>query len=155
MRLTFEVSGQKLVNRELLRVGAYAGDAAPAFEAIAALMMTETREQFASEGGHASGGWAPLKPATVAAKQRGGFRPEILRRTDNLLHSLTIKGDPNQVLEITGQSLLFGSSLPYAEYHQTGTATMPMRRPLAFTQQARVGMTKILQRWILVGELAP
>lgn len=154
MRLTFECAGQTLISRELLRVGKYAGDARPAMAAIADVMIDETRQQFASEGRHASGGWQPLKPATVAAKARHGHRPEILRRTDALLRSLTVKGDPNQVLQVGRQSLTFGSSLPYADLHQTGTRHMPRRPPLAFTEETKKRIVKVLQRWVLRGELA-
>ena len=155
MRLTFECDGQTLIDRELLRVGAYASDASPAFHAIADMMRDETREQFSTQGAHASGGWRPLKPATVRAKQRAGMRPQILQRTGSLLDSLTVEDDGNQVLQVRPDSLTFGSKLPYSGYHQRGTRHMPRRAPLAFTEPAKRAMVKVLQRYILTGEVLP
>lgn len=153
MRLSFETSGVKQIDRELIRIGAYAGDVSPALKAIVGVMRDETRKQFNTEGGHASGGWAPLAPSTVAAKRRGGYRPEILRRTDALMRSLTVAGDPNEVVEIGKQELTFGSRLPYADLHQTGTHRMPKRPPLQFTEEAKRTIVKVLQRYVIAGEL--
>lgn len=155
MSILFEVDGETLINRRLLRVGAYARDASPAFAAIADLLMEETKAQFATEGSHASGGWKPLQPATVAEKARHGMRPEILQRTGSLLDSLTVKGDSNMILEIHPDSLTFGSRLPYADIHQKGSpkTNLPRRPPLAFTESAKRAVVKVLQRWIIVGEL--
>lgn len=155
MRILFDVAGEKLVNRRILRVGERAVDATEAFVAIGELMMSETGIQFATEGTHASGGWKHLKPATIAAKQRDEMRTEILRRTDDLLHSLTVKGDTNMVFEAHPTELIFGSKLPYALVHQNPRPTnphkTPKRPPLAFTNPTRVEIVKILQRFLMTG----
>jgi phage gpG-like protein len=153
MILRFECVGQKTINVHLLDFRDRTVDASPAFSAIAELMRAETAEQFESEGGHASGGWKPLKPATVKAKQHGGFRPNILQRTGSLLDSLTVKDDPNQIVEVGPLSLRFGTRVSYAVLHQTGTGHMPARQPLAFTEQARRNMTTIMQRWLVAGDV--
>ena len=153
MRFTFECSGQTLIDRELLRFGDRTVDVSPAFHVISDLMMDETKLQFATEGGHASGGWRPLKAATIKEKQRQGMRLQILQRTGALLDSLTVKGDANQVLEITPQTLTFGSRVPYADFHQTGTSHMPRRPPLAFTEPAKRAVLKVIQEWIVKGEV--
>lgn len=155
MRISFEVAGEKQIERELLRTGAYASNAEPAFKVIGELLMRETGEQFATEGRHGSGGWAPLKPATVLFKQRHGFRPQILQRTGSLLDSLTVHGDANLIFETGPQHLLYGTRLPYAEAHQRPKpgSPLPRRRPLEFTETARRAAVKILQRWIITGEL--
>lgn len=156
MRFTFEVAGDTLVERELLRVGDAARDARPAFDLIAGLMMRETGEQFDTEGRHASGGWKPLKPATLRAKQLKGLDPRILHATGTLERSLTRPGDANQILEVGPQELRFGSRLAYAGAHQNPrpTSRLPRRAPLAFTETAKREMIKILQRWLLTGEAA-
>lgn len=174
MRLVFEVDGDRLIERDLLRLGEYAQDATPAFEAIGGLMMEETKDQFATEGRHASGGWRPLAPSTVRRKLHGGRFTRgfaigpgggnfvavssgglgILYETGALERSLTDRDAPNQIFEAAPQELVFGSSLPYARYHQRGTHRMPQRRPLEFTEPAKRRMVKILQRWIVTGEVA-
>jgi hypothetical protein len=171
--LVFEVAGDKLIERELLRMGDYAQDATPAFAAIGGFMMAETKEQFATEGHRASGGWAPLAPSTIQKRGGagrsggaiftnpgggGGFTSggpvRILHDTGALEQSLTEPKGANQILEVTPQELVFGSRLPYAHYHQTGTRRMPRRRPLEFTEAAKRDMVKILQRFVVTGEVA-
>lgn len=156
MRLSFEVAGEKQIEREILRTGRYAGDATPAFRAIGELLIDETATQFATEGGHASGGWAKLKPATVAFKQRHGFRPQILQMTGDLLSSLTERHSSNMVFEPSHNELIFGTRLPYAAVHQRPKPgnPLPRRRPLEFTEATRRHAVKILQRWIMTGKLA-
>jgi phage gpG-like protein len=156
MRIVFEVAGDVQVNRDILRVGAYARDARPAFAAIADLIMDETALQFATQGAHASGGWAPLKPATIAEKERAGFGSRgILERTLRLEESLTVKGDPDMILDIRPDELAFGSRVPYAGAHQNPKpgSHLPQRRPVELTEEARRTFIKILQRWIITGEV--
>jgi phage gpG-like protein len=155
MRILFDVSWDVQINRKLLRVGAHSTDASPAFEAIADFWIAETREQFATEGRHASGGWKPLTPATLEAKRRKKLRPEILRATDRMLNSLTVRDDGDMILEISPTELAYGSKVPYVGAHQRPKATshLPQRRPVEFTETARRTTVKILQRFILTGEV--
>ncbi len=57
-------------------------------------------------------------------------------------------------LVVEGVELDYGSKLPYAEFHQRGTRKMPQRRPVEFTESARRNTIKILQRYLITGELA-
>lgn len=155
MRVTFEIAGDRQIARELLRFSGRAVDASPAFEAIGELLIEEERKQFDTQGAHASGGWKPLKPATLAAKQRKGLRLEILQATGPLMDSLTEKGDAHMIFEAHPTELVFGSAVPYAPYHQTGTHRgLPRRRPIELTEATRKACVKILQRWLVAGELA-
>lgn len=154
MRVLFEVAGDRQVNRELLRIGRYAGDATPAFAAIGDYLIEETKLQFATQGGHASGGWRPLKPVTLDRKRRLGLRLAILQETGALLDSLTQKGDANMLFEPSRDQLLFGSKLPYAEVHQNPKPgnPLPRRRPIELTEQARRNVVRVLQRWVMEGQ---
>ena len=156
MRVLFEVAGDVQLNRDIVRVGQRAQDMTPAFEQVAELWIGETAVQFVTEGRHASGGWKPLKQATIDAKRRDGLRPEILRAHDALYRSLTspTQTDPNMVLKITPGELDYGSKLDYVKYHQRGTRNMPQRRPVEFTEKTRRDTIKILQRYLLTGETA-
>lgn len=155
MQIFLSIDGDVQLNRELLRVGQNAGDLKPAFEVISRLWIGETKAQFATQGAHASGGWKPLKPSTVLAKRRKHLRPEILRATDALLRSLTVKGDPNMVLKIGETELDYSSKVPYVGAHQNPRpgSRLPQRRPVEFTETARRNTVKVLQRWIFTGEL--
>jgi hypothetical protein len=158
VRIIFEVAGDVQLNRDILRVGARARDMSPAFGRVADLWIEETAVQFATEGRHASGGWKPLKQTTVDAKRRAGLRPEILRAHDALMRSLTspTQTDPNMVLTIKPDELDYGSKLPYAEVHQNPKPgnPLPRRRPVEFTEKTRRDTIKILQRFLITGEVA-
>jgi hypothetical protein len=158
VRILFEVSGDRQLDRDILRVGDRARDMSPAFERVADPWIEETAVQFATEGRHASGGWKPLKDSTVAAKRREHLRPEILRAHDRLMRSLTspTQTDPNMILKIRPGELDYGSKLPYAGAHQNPKPgnPLPRRRPVEFTEKTRRDTIKILQRYLITGEVA-
>lgn len=153
MRFTFEAHGERLIEREILRMGDHALDMRPAFEFVAQAMMELERWQFDTQGARGSGGWAPLKLATSREKARKGEDPRILHASRALEHSLTDQGDANQRLEIHESWMVFGSTLPYAPLLQSGTSKMEQRRPIDFTEPDRQGIVKIIQRWIMLGEV--
>lgn len=150
-RFEFEIFGDVLVRRRLLGIAHRAGDMSPAFDQIADLLMDQTRMQFDSEGGHASGGWAALAPATVRLKARRNLDPRILRATGALMGSLTRRGDPNQELDVSGDRLVFRSRLARHRFHQQGTSRMPARPPLALREDAKRDAVRILQRYLVTG----
>lgn len=153
MNLQFAIAGDVQIDRKILRVAGRMVDARPAFVAIGNLLIDETKEQFDTEGQHASGGWKPLKEATVERKRRLGLRLEILQETGSLIDSLTAKGDPNMVFKPTRSQIEFGSKLPYAEAHQNPKpgSHLPRRRPIELTERARRESVRILQRYLITG----
>lgn len=150
MRLTIDALGQTHLDRDLLRFEANLAAPAGALLNIGTMLREMVERQFDSEGG-ASGGWAPLADSTVAAKQRQGLDPRILQATGRLKESLTRKFDSEHTERLSGSSLAFGTKVPYAIYHQTGTASMPARPPLALTDADKVTIVKTLQRALLTG----
>lgn len=155
MRIEFDFFGDVQVSREILRVGRYGADASPALRQIGELMQDETRRQFESQGIYASAGWTPLKPATIRAKQRKGQDLRILHMTHRLRDSLTGK-TADSVMVVRPDELRFGTKVPYAGAHQNPRAgsRLPRRRPIEFRGATRTAMVKILQRWIITGELS-
>jgi phage gpG-like protein len=151
MLIDVSLSGDKQVQRRLLRIGGRAVHARPAFEMLATWLMGLEREQFESEGQRSSGGWAPLAESTVKAKGDSS----ILFDTGAEMASFTERGDPNQTLWATDEFLLFGAKLPYPGFQQTGTSRMPQRRPLELTAADRLVPPRIIQAHILGGEQAP
>jgi phage gpG-like protein len=156
VRIVLEISGDKQLSRDLLRVGDRAVHAKPALEEIADYWMRLTTLQFDTEGRHASGGWKPLKEETVRRKQLANLDPRILRATGALFGSLTSRGDGNQILDVTETELAYGSRLPYAGAHQNPRpgSRLPQRRPVELTESARRETVKILQRHIFAGRSA-
>jgi phage gpG-like protein len=155
VRIVFEISGDRQIERELLRVSDRAGDVSPAFDRIIDLWVDETAEQFATEGAHASGGWAPLAQSTLRRKTARLFTGGILHESGSLERSLTDRGDANMIVEVSPDEVAWGSRVDYAQFHQTGTTRMPRRRPVEFTEGARRETVRILQRFVITGEVAP
>jgi phage gpG-like protein len=147
--ISFEVWGDKQVERELLRLSHAAADMRPAGKRFMEYMRSVERSQFDSEGRTGSGGWAPLKPSTVANKAARGLDPRILRATDRLRRSLTNKTSPDHIEEINADSFVFGSRVPYGRYHQKGTRRMPQRRPVELSERNRRAVVKIIQSHLL------
>jgi phage gpG-like protein len=70
--------------------------------------------------------WEELSPVTVDAK---GFA-KVLVKTGRLYESVvTPNGTSDTIWETSADPayLIFGTSVPYAKYHQTGTRRMPAR----------------------------
>lgn len=96
-------------------------DNSEALAAVADDLREMIAEQFATEGRAGGTPWAPLAPSTLRRSRRP--RSGILVSTGALLGSLRDLGAPGHVEEMSGQTLLFGSRLPYAIFHQTGTGS--------------------------------
>jgi phage gpG-like protein len=156
MLIELELAGDVQLRRELLRFRGAVADASPAFEQIArgssglkgvySLRGIE-RRQFQSQGAFASAGWAPLAPSTVRAKARRGLDPRILHATGRLAASLS--GGAGRVEIVSSSQLIFGTSVPYARFHQSGTARMPRRRPIELREQDRRAIVRTLQRYLV------
>lgn len=151
--LTWQVYGEDIVARELLRFEERELNAMPAFAAIVADIKDSVGEQFGSEGKHASGGWAPLAESTLAQKISQGYPTTILHRTLDLLRSLVDPNHADGIEEIDPEGFTYGTSLPYAMFHQDGTVNMPARPPLEFTEADKVLWVRRLQRYLVDGSV--
>ena len=154
MRITFEMLGETQFEREILRVGNRGGDARPAFRTIRHLWEEWNAQQFESEGSRASGGWAQLADSTVLS--RGSAHP-ILHLTGALEDALTGGLEEHTLITDDFMHMLLpdgdGEPGQYGSYHQSGTSRMPQRRPVEFTTHDREEMLKVLQRWVITGEV--
>lgn len=151
MHLSIEsIAGEAVIDRQLLRWSYNLRNPTVALEIAAAFLRRNAQDQFDSEGGHGSGGWAALADSTVAEKDRLGLQPEILRATDALMSSLTRRSDSQHFEErLSPDSLAFGTRVPYAIYHDTGTSRMPQRKPIELTDGDKVMLVKELQRALI------
>jgi phage gpG-like protein len=75
--------------------------------------------------------WAPLAPSTI--KRKGHDR--ILLETGALRESLVHVGGPGNVAETASRGMIFGTEVPYAIFHQTGTRRMPARPPVGISEE--------------------
>lgn len=143
--LSMEVEGEELISRQLSRFGEGVKDFSPAWRKMIEELYHIERDQFESQGGH-SGGWAGLAEST--SRRKG--HEVIMVNTRRLFRSLTQSGGDN-VADVTPNQLTFGSRVFYGVYHQSPAArTRLPRRPLiAFTNDDRTALVKILQAYLV------
>lgn len=157
IRLSLDVFGDQQLDRELLRYQQRGEDLSPAFEAVADFFLDVERRQFDTQGGYASGGWAPLAESTIRNKMRLNLDLRILHATLRLRESLTNRFDADHIRDIRADEMFVGTGVDYAAYHQgdrTFLSRTPRRRPVEFRAADRSQMVKIVQRHIETGETA-
>jgi phage gpG-like protein len=151
VRIGLEIFGDVQLDRELLRWSDAAGNMQPAFERVADDFYTIEKRQFNTQGGYASGGWAPLKPSTLRSRaSHGRYGPwQILDDTGDLKASLTEEGAKGAVRRITSDELFVGTDVDYAPFHQAGTSKMVRRRPVELTGADRRRWIQVVQRHLV------
>lgn len=100
----------------------------PYWEAVASPMVAGWFQSiWESEGAIINGSpWAPLTDTTLELKgRRGRAQMGILRDSDRLMHSLTIRGDADQLRDVSPLGLFYGtaassSGAPYPHFLQQG-----------------------------------
>lgn len=133
---------------------ARAQDLRPVFEVMHDAWVTEEVAQFATEGGYFGDGWAPLNPAYAERKRKKYGALPILIRTGRLLKSFIGEGGEH-IKHIAATEAEFGSAVPYAQYHQTGTDRMPRRVEVKATDALKqVGFHSAV-KYILTGDARP
>jgi len=152
MEFRFEIDGDQLISRRLERFAGRSVDARPAFGAMADTLRGYEKRLFDSEGGSSGAPWSPLADSTRKAKTNAGQDPRILHATLALRRSLADKRDPEHEEIVTPTTLVFGSKLPYARFHQKGEG-VPRRRPLEFNESQKRYLLKKLQRYLVTGEV--
>lgn len=158
MRMEVAVFGDKQVSREILRVGKRPSDSRPLWPSIIELMEKRIELNFRQQGKYASGGWAELKPATIAARKRAKLVPiKILTATRALRDALTDSSAAGAKRKMKKHELQFGTKgeVDYGVHHQFGApkANLPMRKPAEFTDATRKELVKLMQRFVMTGEV--
>lgn len=94
--------------------------------AIASAMRADAKENFRHERDPNDNPWKPLKnPKRQRAVRR--VKAKILRDTDRMFRSVTVKGAEGSIERVTDRTLSWGTDVPYAGYHQFGTKRIPRR----------------------------
>jgi phage gpG-like protein len=96
-------------------------------------------------------GWPPLAEATREKKQQQGLDPRILRATEVLFRSLTEPQAAMQIDEHAPDQMRFGTTVPYARFHDTGQG-VPERTLIELRPSERRQITEALETYIARGE---
>ena len=123
VRMTIDTRGIQQAKAELGRMRIRAGRIA---EGIAPALFRHISNgikwYFRFERGP-DGPWKPLAPYTIERKAALGLRPEILRETDRMMRSLTVRryrGQVDTIRYARGNELAYGTRVPYASTHEYG-----------------------------------
>lgn len=124
--LRMEVAGFEPVSVALSRFGENIRNFKPFWvEYFAPTFYRDVRRNFETEGSYV-GGWAALSPRYAAWKQEHYPGKTILRRTDALLRSMTLYSGgqvgAQGIFVADARSLVLGTSVAYAKYHQLPTS---------------------------------
>lgn len=150
VRFTFTVEGETQIDRTLARFADNVSDAEPLWDKLADRFASAERRQFASEGGYGSGGWPALSPRYAAWKAKAYPGKPILRREDELYTSLTRR--PFGIEVLTPSSMTVGSGTAHGRYHQQGDG-VPQRRPVELPESERRTWVRLIQRFIVTGNV--
>lgn len=147
-KFTFQVSGEKQVAVMLGALKGAVSNLEPVWSDIRADFLQGEQEQFDSQGGSGSGGWAALSPPYAAWKTMKAPGAPILVLSGALRASLTQDSDSMAVYRPQRLGLEIGSRVPYARYHQTGTSRMPSRPPIELTARQKRLWPRLVMEFI-------
>jgi phage gpG-like protein len=117
----------------------------PYWADVAAVFYISESARFSTGG---FGAWPPLSDGYAAWKAKHYPGAPILVRTGRLRESLTSRTGAGAVYEESPLELRSGTSVPYAQFHQTGTSRMPARPPEGISEEdTRVMQTVVLDRF--------
>lgn len=140
-----EIEVEQLAGKLAELENALSGDMTEALDlcrADLATMFTDIFHRAQDAGGSA---WPEHAPATVAAY---GPHP-LLILTTALMQSVTTDfGTGDSVIENSGRELAWGTNLAYGGYNNYGTATIPPREFLYWTDDGADAVVETLGNWI-------
>lgn len=120
----------------------------PVSEAIRKIVLESNRRRFETDG---LGTWAPLASSTLDSKARAGEPDTPLVATGALYRSLTDELADDQIDERAPQELRFGTKVPYAVFHGSGTRTMPQREPVLLLPSERNSIRELCEVYVAKG----
>jgi len=109
--------------------------------------LTEIEEQLFNSAGATGehGRWADLKPSYARAKERKWGQAPPLQASGHLRNALG--GQSSEGIDMRQPLLLrWGTEVPYAVFHQTGTRKMPARPIFDLTVEDREVMRATIER---------
>jgi phage gpG-like protein len=115
------------------------------FPKLGPAMEEAEAAQFEAEGaGPVAGSWAALTPTYQAWKEGVAPGMPILELSGALRSALTSSSASGARREATASDFIFGTQgLPYASFHQTGTAKMKARPPFDFGAAFEEAMKRV------------
>jgi phage virion morphogenesis protein len=124
------------------------GDLRPVMDAVGQIIREGTQQRFVDQQGPDGTPWAPLKPATIAARRRGGGTGsiQILRDTDRLMNSIDYRAGAETVTVF--------SNVIYSGVHQYGwpKKNIPARPFFGYNALDQQAVVTLLQGYLKADE---
>ena len=149
MTLTFEVGGVNQLKAKLSRFSDYITNWKPLYEELSDDFSDIMREQFASEGAYASGGWTKLSSKYSEWKEKNFPGRSILVLSGNMQSSLTFKNDSNAIREIDETTMRLGSKDIKAYWHHFGKGGNPARPIMKLTSNDKTRWVKLMHEFVV------
>lgn len=149
LRFTLIVDDVAVIDRAFSRFSSNIKDLRPIWDDVAKEFYRIEDEQFATEGGHSGNPWKPLSAKYEKWKESKIPAQMILEWDGTLKHSLTGPRSKGSIRIDEPDSFAIGSSIPYARYHQQGTAKMPRRPPIDLNEGDKKRLTKAIHRGLV------
>lgn len=141
LSIRIEIPGQQVsvITGRLTALSRRVEDLRPFWREVISMLWKYEREVFARRGSYDGlQGWANLRKSYWIRKAKKYPGAGILVRTGTLMRSLTGQGE-GSIAIVEPKQLIFGTSVPYAIYHQFGYKArdgsfVPARPPLRIGQ---------------------
>lgn len=140
-------TGDREASSRIRQIGERGSDIRGASSKVRTVYREAQQRRWASQG---FGTWPALKPSTVASKQRAGEPRAPMRASGALMRSMTAARARDQVDERTSSELVFGTTLPYAAYHEQGNG-VPKRSLVDFPAADERRMAEAMRDYITEG----
>jgi phage gpG-like protein len=127
MPIRIEIQGTQELSNAFTELSRRIGDLTPIWPRVAQVFYERERQLFDQQG---EGNWRELSPRYGAWKQKHFPGYPLLQRSTEMAVSLTNQTSPFSVLDMRPKNFAVGTSVPYAQFHQTGTSRMPARPPI-------------------------
>ncbi len=117
-------------------------------------IIRDIKKVFETEGGSMGQKWVGLSKNTIKDRERKGFPPRpILVRTGTLRNSLF--GGKLGIDKMTKNSWEYGTSVPYAIYHQSRRPRrkLPRRAFLYISNKFKGDLVKYMHKYMVTGKI--
>lgn len=142
MAIIVSITGGKEIEAKLKKLGSSIYQMREGFAILGQeISRYYTDQVFNSQGQVLGQTWARLKPATMRAKDRAGYRryeTVPLIRTGLMRNSFTFEAGTS--------SLKIGNLQDYFKYHQFGTEHIPQRKMMGINNSIRNTIANVIKR---------
>ena len=145
LTMKFEIFGEKQVDRMLSYPIGQVKDLRPVWWRMRDNFSAGQKKHFKSEGSATGAKFQALSAKYAAWKRKHYPGKPILQRTGALYRSLTNVRAKGAIYRALPMSLIIGTKISYAAYHQFGGGALPRRPVVRLTEKQKKLFMKFLQ----------